>query len=74
MKPALYTAVKKVGEASPIYGSEKCRIREQTLIFFYIECKLYKEDKLLFNVETRCCNYLVLEEKCLEYNKEMVEI
>ncbi len=34
----------------------------------------YKKDKLPFHVKTRCCNYLVLEEKCLEYNKEMVEI
>ena len=30
---------------------------------------LYKNDKLPDNVKNRCCNYPLLEEKCLEYNK-----
>lgn len=30
---------------------------------------LYKKDKLPKNVKDRCCNFLLLEEKCKEYNK-----
>lgn len=29
---------------------------------------LYKKDKLPKNVKNRCCNYILLEEKCIEYN------
>jgi len=31
---------------------------------------LYKNKKLPKNVEDRCCNFLLLEEKCIEYNSE----
>ena len=30
----------------------------------------YENDKLPDNVKNRCCNYPLLEEKCLEYNKK----
>ena len=30
---------------------------------------LYKQDKLPKNVKNRCCNFPLLEEKCIEYNK-----
>lgn len=30
---------------------------------------LYKYNKLPINVKKRCCNYLLLEEKCRKYNK-----
>lgn len=29
---------------------------------------LYKADKLASNVKRRCCNFVLLEEKCMEYN------
>ncbi len=29
---------------------------------------LYKNDKLPKNVKSRCCNFMLLEEKCREYN------
>lgn len=29
---------------------------------------LYKNDKLAKNVKDRCCNFPLLEEKCIEYN------
>ena len=35
---------------------------------------LYKEDKLAKRVKNRCCNFMLLEEKCLEYNKETVKL
>lgn len=31
---------------------------------------LYKENKLPLNVKNRCCNFMLLEEKCMEYNKK----
>ena len=31
--------------------------------------KLYRENKLPDNVKNRCCNFMLLENKCLEYNK-----
>ncbi|MDD2208009.1 MAG: type III toxin-antitoxin system ToxN/AbiQ family toxin [Bacilli bacterium] len=31
--------------------------------------KLYKNKKLPKNVEARCCNFMLLEKKCKEYNK-----
>lgn len=30
---------------------------------------LYKNDKLSKNIKERCCNFLLLEEKCIQYNK-----
>ena len=30
---------------------------------------LYKHDKLPVNVKNRCCNFILLETKCKEYNK-----
>ena len=30
---------------------------------------LYKKDKLPYNVKNRCCNFVLLEEKCIEFNK-----
>lgn len=30
---------------------------------------LYKNNRLAKNVAKRCCNFLLLEEKCTEYNK-----
>lgn len=30
---------------------------------------LYKNDNLPKNVKDRCCNCILLEEKCREYNK-----
>ena len=30
---------------------------------------LYKNDKLPKNVKERCCNFILLEEKCKDYNK-----
>lgn len=35
---------------------------------------LYREDKLPENVKNRCCNFLLLEEKCNEYIKEKTKI
>ena len=37
---------------------------------------LYKTDKLHKNIKDRCCNYPLLEEKCMEYNnsKELQEV
>ncbi len=35
---------------------------------------LYKNDNLKSNVKNRCCNFLLLEEKCIEYNKNNVFI
>ncbi len=31
--------------------------------------QLYISDKLPQNIKSRCCNYQLLEEKCMEYNK-----
>ena len=36
--------------------------------------KLYKNNNLPENVRKRCCNFPLLEAKCEEYNKEMIEI
>ena len=33
---------------------------------------LYNSNKLHFSVKNRCCNFKLLEEKCLEYNKTLV--
>ena len=30
--------------------------------------KLYKENKLPKNIRERCCNFILLEQKCKEYN------
>ena len=35
---------------------------------------LYKNDKLPKNVKERCCNYILLEEKCKDYNNNLVKI
>lgn len=35
---------------------------------------LYKEDKLPKNVKDRCCNFILLEEKCNEYVKEKTKV
>ena len=51
-------------------NKHKEKVYKKSLLLYH----LYKEDKLSLRVRNRCCNYLVLEEKCLEYNKEMVEI
>ena len=32
----------------------------------------YKYDQLSFNVKRRCCNFLLLEEKCIKYNDRIV--
>ena len=31
--------------------------------------QLYNNDKLPKNIKSRCCNFKLLEEKCMEYNK-----
>lgn len=31
--------------------------------------QLYNNDKLPENIRSRCCNFKLLEEKCVEYNK-----
>lgn len=31
--------------------------------------QLYNNEKLSINIKERCCNFKLLEEKCLEYNK-----
>lgn len=36
--------------------------------------KLYTENKLPSNIKARCCNYLLLEEKCDLYQKEIAKI
>ena len=41
----------------------KKRILTQSKLLY----NLYKEDKLPKNVKDRCCNFLLLEEKCKEY-------
>ncbi len=33
--------------------------------------QLYNSGKLSQNIKERCCNFKLLEEKCLEYNKEI---
>lgn len=33
---------------------------------------LYINNKLSLNIRKRCCNYKLLEEKCIEYNSKMV--
>ncbi len=33
--------------------------------------RLYNEGRLSQNIKARCCNFKILEEKCLEYNKEV---
>ena len=33
--------------------------------------QLYNSGKLPQNIKERCCNFKLLEEKCLEYNKEI---
>ena len=33
---------------------------------------LYINDKLSKNIKDRCCNYPLLEEKCIEYNKTII--
>ena len=35
---------------------------------------LYNSNKLNARIKNRCCNFKLLEEKCLEYNKTMVSI
>lgn len=35
--------------------------------------KLYKSNKLPNNVKNRCCNFLLLEEKCREYNNIFIQ-
>lgn len=35
---------------------------------------LYKNNKLPRNVKERCCNFLLLEEKCLEYNYKTINL
>ena len=35
---------------------------------------LYKKDLLRDSLKSRCCNYPLLEEKCLEFNQSLVEI
>ena len=32
--------------------------------------QLYNSEKLPANMKSRCCNFKLLEEKCIEYNKE----
>ena len=34
--------------------------------------KLYKDNKLPSNVRNRCCNFILLEEKCKEYNNLLI--
>ena len=46
--------------------SNKKEIYQKSSILY----NLYKNDKLPDNVKNRCCNYPLLEEKCLEYNKK----
>ena len=31
--------------------------------------KLYNNERLPKNISERCCNFKLLEEKCIEYNK-----
>lgn len=31
--------------------------------------KLYKQNNLPIRIKSRCCNFILLEEKCMEYNK-----
>ena len=33
----------------------------------------YIKDSLKYNIKDRCCNFKLLEEKCLEYNLQTVE-
>ena len=59
---------------APLSSPKEKHKRMKNTIDFRLLYEQYKKDKLPFHVKTRCCNYLVLEEKCLEYNKEIVEI
>lgn len=34
--------------------------------------QLYNNEKLPQNIRSRCCNFKLLEEKCIEYNKNYV--
>ncbi len=34
--------------------------------------RLYKEDKLLADIRNRCCNFILLEEKCVLYNQNLI--
>ncbi len=36
--------------------------------------KLYTKNKISKNIKERCCNYLLLEDKCKKYNKKLVQI
>lgn len=36
----------------------------------YLLYKLYKNNKLPNNVKNRCCNFILLEKKCIEFNKK----
>lgn len=36
--------------------------------------KLYNENRLPDNIKNRCCNYLLLEEKCEEYKNTMTNV
>ncbi len=35
---------------------------------------LYKNNKLPNNVKERCCNFILLERKCYDYNKECIKV
>ena len=35
---------------------------------------LYKDGKLSKNVMNRCCNFILLEKKCMEYNNEKISL
>jgi len=49
-------------------NDEKLYGRSRKLYDKYISGKLHK------SVMTRCCNFPLLEEKCLEYNKEIITV
>ncbi len=35
---------------------------------------LYNENRLPLNIKNRCCNFKLLEEKCINYNKNKISV
>ena len=62
--------IKLLKEQLSWLNKNKIQIKSRAQKIYY----LYKNNKLPLNIKKRCCNYLLLEEKCKEYSHDFIKI